>query len=45
MFVRDNLQNFKTVSDVKFPNPNLLMALIGAVMGLFVTFAILIFAK
>lgn len=45
MFVRDDLQNFKTSSDVKFPSTNLLMVLTGAVMGLFVTFVILILAK
>jgi hypothetical protein len=40
MFVRDNLQNFKVVSDSNFPSTNLLMALTGLVIGLFVMLAI-----
>ena len=45
MFVRDNLQDFEVVPDSNFPSTNPLMALIGAVIGLFVMFAIAILAK
>ena len=40
MFVRDNLQNLKVVSDINFPNTILFMMFTGAVIGTLALLAI-----
>jgi hypothetical protein len=39
MFVRDNLQDFKVVSDSNFPSTNFIVAVTGILLGLFVVLA------